>query len=304
MLASKIPIILLPEFTPREIAARMPCAWFERPADPGIAFTTNIGDVAASAGSTVGLLLDRSQDLALGPELVANGTFDGNVNNWGAVDGNSVISWDNGRLLSTTSAGATGAFQSVSTSVGKLYRVSFTIIGGTSAVKFRINNATSSGFLYESSEIAAGNSLTATIHHVATQTTIRPYIRNSSAGTVYADNISVREVLGYHAPQVTAANRPTLQISGNTSFLRHDGTDVLTVTGLPALSGGNFSTTGSIYWVTPSGMQALHGQTISTSLSLPGANSDVYGWIVTPERLNSVYETKLELYFRRLAGLA
>ena len=170
MLTSTIPISLLPEFTPREIAARMPCAWYEAGLN-GMSFTDTGGTTAATAQSAV-----------------------------------------------------------------------------------------------------------------ACQKDMMGY--------------------GYNATQSTAVNRPTLQISGDKSFLRHDGTDVLTVQGLPALSGGNFSTNGSIYWVTPSGMQTLHGQTISTSLSLSGANSDVYGWIVTPERLNSVYETRLESHFRRLAWLS
>ena len=90
--------------------------------------------------------------------------------------------------------------------------------------------------------------------------------------------------------------------AGRFPAIRHASTQFLTAS-LPDLGGGVFSSNGSIYWVTPTGMQSQHGQAISTSLSLPAANTNVYSCLVTPERLNAVYENKLGLYFLRLAGL-
>jgi hypothetical protein len=102
--------------------------------------------------------------------------------------------------------------------------------------------------------------------------------------------------------QAPEANRPTLQQSGNLYFLRHDGTDYLTAT-LPALSGGNYSTTASVYFGTPQGMSSFHGQTIATTYNLPAPNTDVYGWCVVPSRLLPPEEEQLARYFRAKAGI-
>ena len=85
--------------------------------------------------------------------------------------------------------------------------------------------------------------------------------------------------------------------------LVHDANDVLTAS-LPALSGGNFSTNGSVYFATNVGMSALHGLTIGTTYSLPALSSDIYGSIVVPERLSAAREAQLARYMERLAGIA
>jgi hypothetical protein len=85
--------------------------------------------------------------------------------------------------------------------------------------------------------------------------------------------------------------------------LVHNGTDYLTAT-LPALSGGNYSTTASVYFGTPQGMSSLHNQSIGTSYNLTAPNTDVYGgWVVVPSRLTPPEEEQLARYFRAKAGI-
>jgi hypothetical protein len=126
---------------------------------------------------------------------------------------------------------------------------------------------------------------------------------STGVSTLTLSDLSVRQILGNHATQATAANRPLLTTdSAGKVLLRHDSTDVLTAS-LPVLSGGNYSTTASVYFATNVGMSALHGLTIGTTYNLPALNTDIYGWVITPERLSAVHESRLSRYFERLAGL-
>lgn len=111
-------------------------------------------------------------------------------------------------------------------------------------------------------------------------------------------------MLGNHAFQATAANRPTLQYNGNLPLIRHaDSTDVL-VAAMPDLGGGVFSTAGSVYFATPQGMSCLHNQSIGTTYNLPALQTDIYGTVITPARLSPPLEQRLAVYMHRLAGLA
>jgi hypothetical protein len=65
-----------------------------------------------------------------------------------------------------------------------------------------------------------------------------------------------------------------------------------------------YASSGSTYFATPQGMSALHDQSISTTYNLPALSTDIYGWVITPERLSAVQESRLTRYFERLAGLA
>lgn len=109
---------------------------------------------------------------------------------------------------------------------------------------------------------------------------------------------------GNNATQATAANRPTYQLDSNgLPLARHDTTDSLSVS-LPDLGGGIFSSAGSVYFATPVGMSALHNQSMGTTYQLPALSTDVYSWIVVPQRLSAVLESRLERYMLRKAGLA
>lgn len=145
-----------------------------------------------------------------------------------------------------------------------------------------------------------------------TAPTTLPYIRFRLRGGTGSSQTA--DILLWH-PDIrlasTPANVPPYQrvntatdydINGFPYYLRHDSNDSL-VASLPALSGGNYSTTASVYIATPVGMSAIHNQSIGTSYTLPALSTDVYSWIVVPQRLTAAQESKLERYMLQRAGL-
>lgn len=64
-----------------------------------------------------------------------------------------------------------------------------------------------------------------------------------------------------------------------------------------------FSSSGSVYFALPTGMSALHNQSIGTSYSAPIQSMDLYGTVIVPARLSNQREAQLQNYFEKLAGL-
>jgi hypothetical protein len=262
--------------------------WIE-PGINGTLFTTTLGGTTASASSTVGLALDQSLSLAPNPLLLDD------ISGFTVTAGSGALV---NSMVFSASGFAGGVVREAFINSGKTYRLraQFT---QTNAVELSLNNnnASKANTIYETT--ATSGSVDAIF--VAVNSNF--YLRLAATSTVTFSQISINQVLGNHASQATAANRPTLQQSGNLYFLRHDSTDFLTAT-LPALSGGNYSTTASIYFGTPQGMSSLHNQTIGTTYNLPALNTDVYGgWVVVPARLTPPEEEQLARYFRAKAGI-
>ena len=57
-----------------------------------------------------------------GSELVTNGTFDNNLNNWNLAAGGQTIVWENGKVRLTTDGTFASLQQTITTVVGKVYR--------------------------------------------------------------------------------------------------------------------------------------------------------------------------------------
>ena len=285
-------------FTPRELFARMQGAWFEP--RQGSMWQENTGVTpTTSGGQTVGLLLDQSQQAQLGPELVTNGDFSNGTTGWADGPYGITKTVEAGELkLVCTSIANAYVGQVVPTEVGKTYTISFSARPTIGDYKVYLYRADGTTFL---ASITNGYKYTAqyTSVYVALVT-----FGAAIGNTTYFDNISVREVLGNHAYQATAANRPTLQFNGPLPLIRYaDATDVLTAS-LPDRGGGVFSSAGSVYFATPQGMSCLHNQSIGISYNLPALQTDIYGTVITPARLAPPLEKRLELYMHRLAGLA
>ncbi len=65
-----------------------------------------------------------------------------------------------------------------------------------------------------------------------------------------------------------------------------------------------FSSNGSVYFSTPVGMSQLNNQSMATTYTLPALSSDIYSWMVFPQRLSAVQESRLALYMQQKAGIA
>jgi len=171
---------------------------------------------------TVALALDKSKGLVLGPELVTNGTFDTNITGWTAAVGSGTLptlslSSNRLRIAANENSQAASAYASITTVVGRTYSFSaqrFTVTPNSSLMTFAASTSTSTStanFLAQTG--TAGN----TCVFVATGTTT--YIHARISGTIVVgdtwevDNISVKELPGFHATQATTASRPIYGIN-------------------------------------------------------------------------------------------
>lgn len=266
-------------------------------------FSTMFQDAAGTTPATaveqpVGLILDKSKGLVLGPELVTNGTFAENINGWAAGSEFSSISWVAGKLrVSTTSTLSQGksAYQPLPVVAGKTYKISgnATIVEGSfTTVHISLRDGVSSA---TSNPIATtvltmdGGSEASFIYTATSTTTLYIHCRifNTTApATVDYDNISVRELPGNHATQTTATSRPVLSARVNlltatetlatqtvttmatTQRLRFEGTGTITLSGAAT---GTYSA-GSHTFTTTAGNLTLTVSGTVTKADLRAAN--------------------------------
>ena len=214
--------------------------WYD-PSDLTTLFQDSAGTVPVTAvEQPVGLMLDKSKGLVLGPELVTNGGFD-SVADW-TLASYAAIS---GGLLNVGTSGA-GVFASQPASVvaGKTYIVTFTLtvlsgsnnvspaVGGT--LSSIVRNATGT---YTECIVAGGTGI---VHMQG---------RGSGVTNCTIDNISVKELPGNHATQATSTKRPVLSakvnlLTGSAALatqsvattaipytLKHTGTGTITLSG-------------------------------------------------------------------------
>jgi hypothetical protein len=169
----------------------------------------------------VGLMLDKSKGLVLGPELVVNGTFDTSLSGWASIFGSN-ISWTTPGAVSINNpygtATQTGVVQSIAMVVGRFYSIDVTVVS-TSAVgvNLYVNNVLVGTVVGGTHRIK----LLATTQNISVGINRPGY---AVAATI--DNISVRELPGNHAFQTTSTSRPVLkQDAGGQYYLKFDGVD-------------------------------------------------------------------------------
>ena len=184
-------------------------AWYD-PSDFSTLFTDSAGTTPVTAVEQfVGLMLDKSKGLVLGPELVTNGDFSNGSTGWTVISGAWTVA--NGRL----NAGNTDAIkryaQSASNIVaGRWYKATWNQYAGagTGAANWTIPG------IWNGSDnlLNGGNYINGagekTIYFVA-PVSGQFYIYNFEQEVEY-DNFTVRELPGNHATQTTSAKRPKL----------------------------------------------------------------------------------------------
>lgn len=177
-------------------------AWFD-PSDMTTLYQDAAGTTPVTAAEQpVGLMIDKSRGLMLGPELVSNGAFDSDTE-WtkgaGWVISNGVASMPSAQGETSNLSQSTGFI------AGKTYLITanITITSGSMTIYVVGNNGgsiTSSGIkTFRITANASGG-----------------FAVVAYAGfTGSIDNISVRELYGYHATQSITASRPTLSARYN-----------------------------------------------------------------------------------------
>ena len=195
-----------PAFTPSTLYSSGAQGIWLDPSDLSTMFSDRAGTTPVTTpGTVVGLRLDKSKGLVLGPELVVNGDFDGGTTTgWTNVGGS--ISVVGGRLRIVSAGSNATAVQSVSTEVGKTYEIRIDGYNETGAFGLRVGTTSGGTDLF-----TAGPSVGYRRYFAALSTTTFVAIRNTTTTVgayVETDNISVRELPGNHAAAPTDAARP------------------------------------------------------------------------------------------------
>ena len=195
-------------------------------------FQDSAGTTPVTAvGQPVGLILDKSKGLVLGPELVTNGDFSNGLSGWTITQdkpGDLTVVSGKVRTVSDgiTDAGVHNSVgQNITTVVGRTYKLTFDVTIVTSGA---YNYRAQIGGVDVLQWASPGSSGTNTGFFTATSTTsfVNVFgISFNSVGEVLLDNISVKEVPGNHASQATSAKRPLLQNDGVNNYLAFDGVD-------------------------------------------------------------------------------
>lgn len=207
---TKITAAIRAAFSPSSLfAANEPGVWFD-PSDLSTLFQDAAGTTSVTAvEQPVGLMLDKSKGLVLGPELATNGTFDTD-SGW-TKTGSATIS-SGACQLGNGSAGA--VYQAITFVPGKSYRVTITVAYTTG--RCEIDTTTSGGTRVDYLSLPQTTGTTTFLFTAqGSAARLRISTRDSSVPVVSIDNISVRELPGNHAYQTTATSRPVLSARYN-----------------------------------------------------------------------------------------
>lgn len=282
-------------WNPRALFALGESGCIHDQSDVSTLFQDSAGTSGVTApGQTLGRILDKRFGLALGGELISNGSFDATTAGWTAV--NSSLSVVGGKLVITAAGGVQArATQTITTEAGKTYRAS--------VVARKPNGLTPSTGMF-----GGGGSSTYTIS--TTDTPLAFYFTASAASTVVTleisgapaagvaaefDSVSVRELPGSHGIQATPSARGVWRAAP--ARIDYDGVD-------DALNIAFASSLGSTCTVARSipgtGAQILTAQTIGTSFT---DNVDNCGLVIINRALTAAETANLTRYLNQKAGV-
>ena len=267
------------------------------PSDMSTLFQDSAGTTPVTAvEQPVGLVLDKSQGLVLGPELVvgildssANWTLDGA----GSVSASSLVI--NSPVSTTTNQvyvpPVAGTFVA-----GKSYSVTFTVVRTRGQFTCGIGSSPA----YNSGNIAASGTYTLTLPCGGGTPNRIFFASNASTVTNFIGsitNISVKRLPGNHANQSTAGKRPLLKNNGVANYADFDAVDDELVATFPSSLGSSCTVAKSIPGV---GASILTGQTIGTTYTI---SSDICALVITNDALTADETAKLTAYLNKKAGM-
>jgi hypothetical protein len=209
------------QFSPADLfSAGEQGAWYD-PSDFSTLFDDSAGTTPVSAPGNgadvwVGLMLDKSKGLVLGPELVTNGDFSSGTTGWSVV-APATMTLSSGSLSVSRNGAAfveQAAFD-ISVVAGKTYRLTCSVTSGPTNANAEIA-IISSDRSTQLTPVAAFRRTTvgalSGVYVAASTATVKVLIGigGDTTGTTAFDNISVRELPGNHAYQTASAKRPKL----------------------------------------------------------------------------------------------
>lgn len=221
-------------------------AWYD-PSDLSTLFQDAAGTTPVTAdGDPVGLMLDKSQGMARGPELLQNSGFDEGLAGWNYTDTATeyVELVDGGVRLVTNSYVVSRVEQTLSDGnlAGKLIEISADVSGFVGGARARISVTGSPFFTVPSSTRNTDGKLTLFAAVPQGTNTIRVLFTNIGGGpavesSFLVDNTSTRVVPGNHVSQSVAASRPVYRTDGALHWLEFDGVDDELTSGKQVVNG-------------------------------------------------------------------
>lgn len=196
-------------------------AWYD-PSDLSTMFQDAAGTIpVTAAGNPVGLVLDKSRGLAVGPELITDPSFD-NAGSWNVGAG-----WSISGGAATVSSAASGAvvqvpaINRIDMSAGEYFLVNI-VVDSISAGGFALRAFGS----IQGPTLSAAGTYTYFFQAPLTQSAVDVGIRTMGTTTGVISSFSFRRHAGNHATQSTAGSRPILRQDANSRwYLEFDGTD-------------------------------------------------------------------------------
>jgi hypothetical protein len=249
-----------------------------------------------TAGQSVALALDNSKSLALGPEIVSNGSFSSGLTGWttGATV-TSAISSGEAQVTFSGSAAITTTnwfYQlSVLSSSSLIYKITFdatTISGGVLVV--------SSGYdiqvvISANGGVKTSYSLYAKRGFSGSVSDQQSLVFSGAVGAVWKiDNVSVKELYGNHATQSTSGDRP---IYTSDKALQNVSTDTI-----------NWAAPANTYTVayrSASGTVILDAQSLSGSTNVMLAPK-IYAYVAVNRAIGSFERSRLQSYLNKITA--
>lgn len=221
-------------------------AWFD-PSDISTMFQDHEGRTPVTAsGQPVGLIFDKSRGLKQSAELFPDSDFNsGSTSGWSVANDGSITVADGQAVV--TNATATGAFayRGFPTVIGKTYKVRIEVVSATTNWHVRLGDNTSATTNAKliTTGTTAGRIITGVFVATSTQTFVRMGNDTNVLGeTSTYESISIKELLGNHASQSVAANRPLYHVENGLSSLLFDGIDDFLKAPIMDLSASSAST--------------------------------------------------------------
>lgn len=256
--------------------------WYD-PSDFSTMFQSSTGTTPVTAvEQPVGLILDKSKGLALGPELVTNGTFDANVTGWTASRG-STVTWQSGTLRVTNGVTQTSGTvdQAITTEANAWYVLTATMTA-TNGTNGRVRAATAVGLtgtlLAGNDSVSSGQTVTLYFAATGTTTYVTLGVFSGTVSVTYCefDNVTVKKISGNHASQSTSASRPVLSARVNellaTATLATQNVTTRAATYTLAFSGtGTVTTSGTNVGVYSAGSNSLVCTAGTLTLTVSGS---------------------------------
>lgn len=201
-------------FSPLSLA---PTVWYD-PSDLTTLFQDSYGTTKVTAsGQPVGLMLDKSQGLVLGPERLTTTTFESGLGAWqrhaGAADAVDIL---NGSMRVRDIGGMNGmARHSYTTTANVWHEATLTVSSpaGAHLLLYAGDQGSGSNNLYTTLGGIGQvfNNTTFKVRWFQTTASASVTIMSAMADTsIFVSSISVKELPGNHASQPTAGKRPIL----------------------------------------------------------------------------------------------